>query len=1265
MSNKILQGRPNTDSLGPCAAELVDRMMDSDASKRIKLEDVLHTVFLRQSEDLSMSRECSMERRAISHERRTLSRDFSRERNTRERSREAVGENIRGYRTASNPPPKVRRPVKVTGRTRTDSGFASGSVGEESNGILKPIYTARRSSSRPVSNTDRVRENEYRNSSESGLPWPIDFKRCGGAKLVSAGGRYVVVNNQKVVFEMVNKNGFISKIVIVTLSENNCQQVEKRMVQKLETKGVQIIYTDSDGNGRKEDVKDCDTLARFNELRTHLLKVEEIWGKYFGEFPFSFSTSKETTQICESSFSKGGRRPLQTRNTQSEALTNRSAALDSRSKCGKRGPGTIVSSSKRIYGTFERSFARETYNSDFYKFLYNLPSSSTRLPATKRAPHSPRGGETAFRSPSPSRSPLKSPIRPIAEALREAQSPLKERRAEEMETNEATIKSESTESLFAINTSPKPKDLSLIATKIMLNIEQPEKKGEGASQQAAQQRAAAAAASIDIPEKNGEQEAVHVGEKPISNVTEGESRPRRPSKPIELENKDNEIKVEDSPAGRHRGGRRNIVVDSPLISSGRRKRHHAGADIHDDSGGEETEDKKSRRHDAKESSVASDISLYAPSSAAQSTASLSGDSRTTSCQTDIAIQGVIWTHIEKKDRRSSSNRKNSSNRTETRDTSFINLNLTKDNFTQTGRVEFDKDDQVIVTFTSEERTFIRTITIEEREKKEEEWSDDDDMSEERRLKSDGKREITVIYDTDKWLAQALAKRPGHFLDEGGSSNFGSPSKRARKEEKVKEENVQQKVVLMNMWRNVCSHRHSGIFSHPVNDKDAPGYSSTVRNRMDLQTLRKEIESGIVSTPTIMRHRLLLMYANAVMFNSTGHDVNIFAKDMAKDTLSEIMKMYFIKIFIKTNFMTNQTFRLPISRKLQVTPGEVSYQKRATLYVLCCKPTGHAFRHLSHAWLLSDSSLMVLEIFRIVVNSTTWKLIHGSCFRVSETRQSWRTVVVYWVEVLAQSSIAPTAWLFVVFLDGGYYRCLRAHNFCTMDKAKQCKNDTVLEYYTSSKSFAMMSQDGKVNITCLAAYCPHCICNMEGSDASYLDAESQIFAWFLLIGFGLATLLNILTVYLLRSVFPFQVLCCTRMCDKYTLVQRQYVETYKKEEKNKFELVAREHAAQLAEQNARAFFMQKDWSKRDWDWVSGVAEINNPMFARLRLIAAEKTKTTMYTPLQLWNDHKNIYLGESENIIGTGYHIVQPKVLAMDETQSNGVIVPEEVIHIVR
>ncbi|KAL6734089.1 hypothetical protein Aduo_004669 [Ancylostoma duodenale] len=302
-----------------------------------------------------------------------------------------------------------------------------------------------------------------------------------------------------------------------------------------------------------------------------------------------------------------------------------------------------------------------------------------------------------------------------------------------------------------------------------------------------------------------------------------------------------------------------------------------------------------------------------------------------------------------------------------------------------------------------------------------------------------------------------------------------------------------------------------------------------------------------------------------------------------------------------------------------TIGGQSIIRKLTFACPCAYPL-----NVMHSLVFIVGPSAALFFIGIMLNSTTWKIMHGTCFRVNETRHSWSTLMASWVQVIAQALIAPTAWLFVVFLDGGYYRCLYSHSYCALETARQCKNETVLEYYKSSTDFDKMSGSGQ--------YCPHCICNLDGSDASYLEAQSQIYAWFILIFFGVST---------------FLVICCIRMCDKYTYVQHHYVEMYKMEETSKFEQVAKEHASQLAERNARAFFTQKDWSKRDWDWVSGVAEVNNPMFARLRLIAAEKTKTTMYTPLQLWNDHK-------------GYRILKPDVLAVDETQAAGVIVPEEI-----
>ncbi|KAK6014863.1 hypothetical protein OSTOST_19744, partial [Ostertagia ostertagi] len=225
-------------------------------------------------------------------------------------------------------------------------------------------------------------------------------------------------------------------------------------------------------------------------------------------------------------------------------------------------------------------------------------------------------------------------------------------------------------------------------------------------------------------------------------------------------------------------------------------------------------------------------------------------------------------------------------------------------------------------------------------------------------------------------------------------------------------------------------------------------------------------------------------------------------------------------------------------------------------------------------LTSQRSLSIAKEFVALIafrNSTSY-ISEMNC-RVPETRHSWSTLFASWVEIVAQALLAPAAWLFVVFLDGGYYRCLLAHNYCPLNTSHHCVNITVLEYYKSSQEFDKMSGEGKIYKCGVFSYLPALyIATFDGWDAANLEAQSQIYAWMILLLFGVGT---------------FLVICIVRMCDKYTYVQRQYVETYKNEETNKFDGVAKEHAATLAERNARAFFNHKDWSKRDWDWVSGI------------------------------------------------------------------------------
>ncbi|VDO73258.1 unnamed protein product [Heligmosomoides polygyrus] len=55
--------------------------------------------------------------------------------------------------------------------------------------------------------------------------WPLPLHRCGGTRLLSAAGRYVIVDDSLMVFEVANKSGFIAKIVTISIDSHGRQQV--------------------------------------------------------------------------------------------------------------------------------------------------------------------------------------------------------------------------------------------------------------------------------------------------------------------------------------------------------------------------------------------------------------------------------------------------------------------------------------------------------------------------------------------------------------------------------------------------------------------------------------------------------------------------------------------------------------------------------------------------------------------------------------------------------------------------------------------------------------------------------------------------------------------------------------------------------------------------------------------------------------------------------------------------------------------------------
>ncbi|KAL7060655.1 hypothetical protein AAHC03_09784 [Spirometra sp. Aus1] len=122
--------------------------------------------------------------------------------------------------------------------------------------------------------------------------------------------------------------------------------------------------------------------------------------------------------------------------------------------------------------------------------------------------------------------------------------------------------------------------------------------------------------------------------------------------------------------------------------------------------------------------------------------------------------------------------------------------------------------------------------------------------------------------------------------------------------------------LLSALATVCSHRHAHIFQHAVTDDIAPGYSSMVRQPIDLTSLRRRVEASlaclagtsagssesaplspaageavIINTAKRLLRDLLLMFVNARMYNNREHSVHRMAGEMFADVFAELRPLW--------------------------------------------------------------------------------------------------------------------------------------------------------------------------------------------------------------------------------------------------------------------------------------------------------------------------------------------------------------------------------------
>ncbi|XP_029925185.1 bromodomain-containing protein 8 isoform X2 [Myripristis murdjan] len=129
-----------------------------------------------------------------------------------------------------------------------------------------------------------------------------------------------------------------------------------------------------------------------------------------------------------------------------------------------------------------------------------------------------------------------------------------------------------------------------------------------------------------------------------------------------------------------------------------------------------------------------------------------------------------------------------------------------------------------------------------------------------------------------------------------SSQFSACSE---DQEAIQAQKIWKKAIML-VWRAAANHRYANVFLQPVTEEIAPGYHSIVHRPMDLSTIKKNIETGLVRTTAEFQRDIMLMFQNAVMYNSLDHDVFHMALEMQRDVLEQIQQFLATQLIMQTS-----------------------------------------------------------------------------------------------------------------------------------------------------------------------------------------------------------------------------------------------------------------------------------------------------------------------------------------------------------------------------
>lgn len=113
-----------------------------------------------------------------------------------------------------------------------------------------------------------------------------------------------------------------------------------------------------------------------------------------------------------------------------------------------------------------------------------------------------------------------------------------------------------------------------------------------------------------------------------------------------------------------------------------------------------------------------------------------------------------------------------------------------------------------------------------------------------------------------------------------------PNSPASSEDREREYRGWKKSIML-IYNTIHNHRFASMFAKPVNEDHAPDYRGIVFNPMDLQTLKRNIDSGVTRSTVEFRRSIMFMCYNAIFYNMHDTVICSRAKKMMDDSLEHI------------------------------------------------------------------------------------------------------------------------------------------------------------------------------------------------------------------------------------------------------------------------------------------------------------------------------------------------------------------------------------------